>query len=49
VATIHTKDEEPVDRAVMKAEQDTDAFCKKIRSQLDTLSEYMEDLDELIY
>jgi hypothetical protein len=49
VATIHTQDEEPVDRAVMKAEQDTDAFCKKVRSHLDTLPEYMEDRDELLY
>ena len=49
VATIHTKDEETIDRAVMKAEQDTDAFCEKIKNHLDTLSDYMEDLDELLY
>lgn len=49
MAAVHTREKELIDRAIIKAEQDADTFCREIRSKLNTLPEYIEDQDELLY
>jgi hypothetical protein len=49
VAAVHTREKEQLDRAIIEAEQDADTFCREIRSKLNTLPEYIEDQDELLY